>query len=89
MPVTLTGAFLAGRMSVPQPDQRRTPNGKTLTIHGAREHNLQNITVRLPLGLLVAVTGVSGSGKSSLVFDILDKAGRQHFYGASEAARRA
>jgi excinuclease ABC subunit A len=84
MPVTLTGAYLAGRMSVPVPDQRRTPHGKTLTIHGAREHNLQNITVRLPLGLLVAVTGVSGSGKSSLVFDILDRAGRQHFYGASE-----
>ncbi|MCI0397127.1 MAG: excinuclease ABC subunit UvrA [Chloroflexi bacterium] len=84
MPVTLTGAFLAGRMSIPLPHQRRTPNGKTLTIHGAREHNLQNVTVHLPLGLLVAVTGVSGSGKSSLVFDILDKAGRQHFYGASE-----
>jgi excinuclease ABC subunit A len=84
MPVTLTGAFLAGRMSVPLPSQRRTPNGKTLTIHGAREHNLQDITVRLPLGLLVAVTGVSGSGKSSLVFDILDQAGRQHFYGAGD-----
>jgi excinuclease ABC subunit A len=84
MPVTLTGAFLAGRMSVPMPPERRTPNGRTLTIHGAREHNIQDITVRLPLGLLVAVTGVSGSGKSSLVFDILDKAGRQHFFGASE-----
>ncbi len=84
MPVSLTGAFLAGRMSVPLPHRRRTPGGKTLTIQGAREHNLQNITVHLPLGLLVAVTGVSGSGKSSLVFDILDRAGRQRFYGASE-----
>lgn len=84
MPVTLTGAFLSGRMCVPLPRQRRMPNGKMLTIHGAREHNLQNITVRLPLGMLVAVTGVSGSGKSSLVFDILDRAGRQHFYGANE-----
>lgn len=81
---TLTGAFLAGRMSIPLPSRRRTPNGKTLTIQGARHHNLQNVTVHLPLGLLVAVTGVSGSGKSSLVFDILDKAGRQHFYGANE-----
>ena len=84
MTVTLTGAFLAGRMSVPMPPQRRAPNGKALAVHGARTHNLQNITVHLPLGLLVAVTGVSGSGKSSLVFDILDKAGRQRFYGASE-----
>lgn len=84
MPGTLTGAYLAGRMSVPLPYYRRTPNGNTLTIYGAREHNLQDITVHLPLGLLVAVTGVSGSGKSSLVFDILDKAGRQRFYGAGE-----
>jgi excinuclease ABC subunit A len=81
---TLTGAYLAGRMSVPMPQQRRTPTERALTVHGAREHNLQNVTVRLPLGLLVAVTGVSGSGKSSLVFDILDRAGRQRFYGASE-----
>jgi len=50
-------------------------------IEGARQHNLKDITVRIPLGLLVAVTGVSGSGKSSLVFDILDRAVRQHLYG--------
>ncbi len=84
LPGTLTGAFLAGKMSVPLPDQRRTPTEKALTVHGATEHNLQNVTARLPLGLLVAVTGVSGSGKSSLVFDILDRAGRQRFYSASE-----
>ncbi|HET9979106.1 MAG TPA: excinuclease ABC subunit UvrA, partial [Ktedonobacterales bacterium] len=83
-PESLTGAYLAGRMSVPMPATRRTPTEKALTIHGAREHNLQNVSVRLPLGLLVAVTGMSGSGKSSLVFDILDRAGRQRFYGASE-----
>ncbi|MHB0857763.1 MAG: excinuclease ABC subunit UvrA [Anaerolineae bacterium] len=85
MPVTLTGAFLAGRMSIPLPPQRRAPNGKALTVQGAREHNLQDVTIRLPLGMLVAVTGVSGSGKSSLVFDILDRAGRQRFFGASQA----
>jgi len=84
MPGTLTGAFLAGRMSVPMPSKRRTLNGKTLTIRGACNHNLKNVTARFPLGTLIAVTGVSGSGKSSLVFDILDKAGRQRFYGAGE-----
>jgi excinuclease ABC subunit A len=85
MPVTLTGAFLAGRMHVPVPERRRAATGQSLTIHGAREHNLKNITVRLPLGLLVAVTGVSGSGKSSLIFDILDKTARQRFYHSGEA----
>jgi len=85
MPNTLTGAFLAGKMTVPMPDRRRTASGKTLTIRGAREHNLQNVTVALPVGMLVAVTGVSGSGKSSLIFDVLDRAGRQRFYGATEA----
>ena len=76
---SLTGAFLAGRLMVPYPERRRIPNGKALTIRGARQFNLKNLTVRIPLGLLVAVTGVSGSGKSSLMFDILDRAARQHF----------
>lgn len=80
---SLTGAFLAGKMTLTHP-QRRAPNGKALTIHGARQYNLKNLTVRIPLGVLVAVTGVSGSGKSSLIFDILDAAAHARFNGASD-----
>lgn len=81
---SLTGAFIAGTMTVPIPEHRRKPNHKALTITGARQFNLHNINVRIPLGLLVAVTGVSGSGKSSLIFDILDLAARQRLNGANE-----
>ena len=84
-PTSLTGAYLAGTKAVPVPARRRLGNGTRLTIRGAREHNLKDITVSLPLGTLIAITGVSGSGKSSLMFDILDRAGRRHFYGATEA----
>lgn len=83
-PTSRTGAYLSGREYVPVPEQRRSPDGRWLTISGARANNLKDITVRLPVGLFVAVTGVSGSGKSSLIFDILDAAGRQHYYGASD-----
>ena len=86
---SLTGAFLAETMTVPIPERRRKSDWqsdlqKALTIKGARQFNLQNLTVKIPLGLLVAVTGVSGSGKSSLIFDILDVAARQRLNGASE-----
>ena len=79
-----TGDYLARRAGIPLPQQRRTPGETAVTIHGARQNNLKNLTVRFPLGLFIAVTGVSGSGKSSLVFDILDTAVRQHLTNASE-----
>ena len=81
---SLTGAFIAGTLTVPVPEHRRAPNHRALTIHGARQFNLKNLTVRIPLGMLVAVTGVSGSGKSSLIFDTLDPAARQQLHGATE-----
>ena len=71
-PASVTGAYLSGRIRIPVPGKRRTPSG-WLTVKGARENNLKNIEVRFPLGVMTCVTGVSGSGKSSLVNEILYK----------------
>jgi excinuclease ABC subunit A len=81
---SVTGNYLAGRSRVPIPEEHRGGSGQALIIHGAREHNLKNITVSLPLGTLIAVAGPSGSGKSSLMFDILDRAARQRFFDATD-----
>lgn len=70
---SVTGQYLSGKKQIPVPDKRRKGNGKTLVVHGARENNLKNVDVTLPLGRFVCVTGVSGSGKSSLVNEILYK----------------
>lgn len=70
---SVTGMYLSGKRSIPVPEKRRKGNGKKLTVYKAAENNLKNIDVEIPLGRFVAVTGVSGSGKSSLVNEILNK----------------
>ncbi len=70
-PDSITGAYLSGRLRIATPTERRTGNGNFLQIRGARQNNLKNIDVDLPLGCFVCITGVSGSGKSSLINGIL------------------
>lgn len=79
---SLTGQYLSGERTISVPRKRRQPGEEILTIHGAKAHNLKNITVELPLGLFVCLSGVSGSGKSTLVDDILAKALSRQLYRA-------
>ena len=81
---SLTGRYLSGKERIEIPDKRRKGNGKYLEIIGAKEHNLKDIDVKIPLGKLVCVTGVSGSGKSSLVNEILYKAIFKNIYPKSK-----
>ncbi len=71
-PESITGAYLSGRIQIPVPSERRTPTG-WLKVKGAAENNLKNIDVKIPLGVMTCVTGVSGSGKSSLINEIVYK----------------
>jgi len=83
-PLSLTGQYLSRAKVIPLPEKRRKPADKWLIVKGARENNLKNIDVKIPLGLFVVVTGVSGSGKSSLVEDTLYRALMRHFYNSNE-----
>lgn len=83
---SITGQYLSGKRKIPVPAKRRSGNGKKLTVHGASQNNLQNIDVEIPLGEFVAVTGVSGSGKSSLVNEILYKHLANELNGAKKRA---
>jgi excinuclease ABC subunit A len=85
---SLTGAYLAGRRSIPLPSARRGLTGRSVTIVGARENNLQDVTVSFPLGQLISVTGVSGSGKSTLVNGILYAALARRIYNSKQMPGR-
>lgn len=81
-PKSITGLYLSGKKKIEVPDKRRESNGKWIEITGAKENNLKNIDVKIPLGLFTCVTGVSGSGKSSLVNQILHKTLAQKLNGS-------
>ncbi len=77
---SVTGNYLSGRGKIPMPTKRRPGTGESLIIHGLRENNLKNVDIHLPLGKFVCITGVSGSGKSSFMIEVLSKKLHQHFY---------
>ncbi len=83
-PQSLTGRYLSGAATIMHRDKPRKLTGKWLVISGAREHNLQDLTIRIPLGVMTVVTGVSGSGKSTLINDILYRSLAKVLYGSRE-----
>lgn len=87
-PKSLTGRYISDKEGIDAPKTTRKGNGKYIEIVGATACNLKNLDVKIPLGMLVSVTGVSGSGKSSLIIDILGKSLAQHFYRAKDEPGR-
>ena len=83
-PQSLTGRYLSGAAGILHRDEPRPLTGKWITVNGAREHNLQDLTIRIPLGVMTVVTGVSGSGKSTLINDILYRSLAKALYGSRE-----
>lgn len=83
-PNSLTGKYLKGELVIPVPKKRRKGSGEYITLYGASEHNLKHIDVRFPLHTFICVTGVSGSGKSSLIQDVLWKALKKEIYKSKE-----
>ncbi len=77
---SVTGAYLSGRQRIPTPEKRREGSGEFLVVQGAAENNLKDVDINIPLGQFVCITGVSGSGKSSFMVEILSKRLHQHFY---------